>query len=195
MTKSKIENIREVLIYAPLGVFGFIKDNAPIVFSIFVSRGKTDVGATSTNTQSSSDTENVIQDDSLIGKTKPLIKSRIGDMTSDITKSKEILFSSIGALGFVKNNASIFNSTFSQQGKNKVEETTKVAKEKLRKPNTKDEDVESGLQSEEDFESSSSEVSIADKAISCAVSASETVIATAFSTTQSVFSKFKNLVR
>ena len=46
MEKSNIEKAKELFIYAPLGAAGFVKDNAPTFFSMFVSRGKRDAGKT-----------------------------------------------------------------------------------------------------------------------------------------------------
>lgn len=43
MEKNNIEKARDLFIYAPLGAFGFVKDNAPTFFSMFVSRGKRDI--------------------------------------------------------------------------------------------------------------------------------------------------------
>lgn len=46
MEKSNIEKAKELFIYAPLGAAGFVKDNAPTFFSMFVSRGKRDAWKT-----------------------------------------------------------------------------------------------------------------------------------------------------
>jgi hypothetical protein len=46
MEKNNIEKAREIFIYAPLGAFGFVKDNAPTFFSMFVNRGKRDISKT-----------------------------------------------------------------------------------------------------------------------------------------------------
>lgn len=43
MEKSNTEKIKDFLLYAPVGAFGFVKDNAPTFFNMFVSRGKRDV--------------------------------------------------------------------------------------------------------------------------------------------------------
>lgn len=43
MEKSNTEKVKDFLLYAPVGAFGFIKDNAPTFFNVFVSRGKRDV--------------------------------------------------------------------------------------------------------------------------------------------------------
>lgn len=46
MEKSNIEKAKDLFIYAPLGAAGFVKDNAPTFFSMFVSRGKRDASKT-----------------------------------------------------------------------------------------------------------------------------------------------------
>lgn len=46
MEKSNIDKIKETLLYAPVGALGFVRDNAPTFFSMFVSRGKRDVTKT-----------------------------------------------------------------------------------------------------------------------------------------------------
>lgn len=43
MEKSNAEKVKDFLLYAPVGAFGFVKDNAPTFFNMFVSRGKRDV--------------------------------------------------------------------------------------------------------------------------------------------------------
>lgn len=43
MEKSNIEKIKELVLYAPVGAFGFVKDNTPTFFNMFVSRGRRDV--------------------------------------------------------------------------------------------------------------------------------------------------------
>ena len=43
MEKSNTEKVKDLIFYAPVGAFGFVKDNAPTFFNMFVSRGKRDV--------------------------------------------------------------------------------------------------------------------------------------------------------
>ena len=43
MEKSNAEKVKDALLYAPVGAFGFVRDNAPTFFSMFVSRGRRDV--------------------------------------------------------------------------------------------------------------------------------------------------------
>ncbi len=46
MEKTNIEKAKDLFIYAPLGAFGFVKDNAPTFFTMFVNRGKRDASNT-----------------------------------------------------------------------------------------------------------------------------------------------------
>jgi hypothetical protein len=46
MEKNNIDKAKDLLIYAPLGAFGFVKDNAPTFYNMFVNRGKRDVSKT-----------------------------------------------------------------------------------------------------------------------------------------------------
>ncbi len=46
MEKSNIEKAKDVFVYAPVGAFGFIRDNAPTFYSMFVSRGRKEVTKT-----------------------------------------------------------------------------------------------------------------------------------------------------
>lgn len=138
--KSNLDRIKDVVYYAPLGIFTFLKENGPAFISMFASRGKIDAVKTSSNIKS-----DAVEDENLVqgprSKAVSAIKDNalMKDLSRDYKKRESILYSAVGALGFVKENAGNFGGMFTARGQQDVQASKAVAKEKIvsKVPSTK----------------------------------------------------------
>lgn len=156
--KSNLDRIKDVVYYAPLGIFTFLKENGPAFISMFASRGKIDAVKTSSNIKS-----DAVEDENLVqgprSKAVSAIKDNalMKDLSRDYKKRESILYSAVGALGFVKENAGNFGGMFTARGQQDVQASKATAKEKIvsKVPSTKKK-AEEGM-SDEKLESNQSD--------------------------------------
>ncbi|MFN8015086.1 MAG: hypothetical protein U0R17_00565 [Acidimicrobiia bacterium] len=105
MEKSNIEKIKEAVVYAPVGAFGFVKDNAPTFFSMFVSRGKKQITRTTFSTEDK--ISNTKEHGQMIAMGTPVVKEKADKLANEAkSKGQQIASFSIdaalGALNFVE---------------------------------------------------------------------------------------------
>jgi|GEM_PF-2959887 len=125
MGQSKIDQAKEIFIYAPLGAFKFLKENLPAYISVFASMGKTDIQPSVPD-----DSEPELQEPQKPTR-KQKIDSTVSEMTSDITKAKNLFYSAVGAFDFVKKSSPLVGGIVNERGKKKVTEQTQVIGEKV----------------------------------------------------------------
>lgn len=106
MEKSYVDRVKEALVYAPVGAFGFVKDNAPTFFTMFVSRGKREV--TKTTLSAEEKLNSTKEQGQMFAMGTPVMKTRADKIAGEAkSKGEEIAKMSvdvaIGALGFLEN--------------------------------------------------------------------------------------------
>lgn len=107
MEKSNVEKLKEALVYAPVGAFGFVKDNAPTFFSMFVSRGRRDV--TKTTMQAEEKLSSTKNHGQIVAMGTPIAKDKAENLATEAkNKGEEI---TDVALGLATSAFSFANST------------------------------------------------------------------------------------
>lgn len=106
MEKSNVDKLKDALLYAPVGAFGFVKDNAPTFFNMFVSRGKRDVAKTTMSAEEK--LFSTKEHGQIVAMGTPVMRSKADQIASEAkNKGEEIAHLSIdvalGALGFLDN--------------------------------------------------------------------------------------------
>ncbi len=119
MADSLIGKVKEFIIFAPRGALSLVRDTAPAVIALLVSRGKLDEAQSSHHAPGSP----VNPDED-----KSLVKKRMDAYTSDIQKSKNMLFNALGSVQIVKNNLPMVQSLTNAKGKQVAQENIATVK-------------------------------------------------------------------
>jgi hypothetical protein len=130
MGKSAVEQVKDIVIYAPIGLIKMVRNNASTVLALFANQGKP---APSRQPQP---VDLVPEDEDLDTKSraKKAVKKGVANMTSDITKQRSLLNTALGAAATLKDNASAlttFSTSFEERGKKEMDQKVQAMSEKL----------------------------------------------------------------
>jgi len=119
MEKSNIEKLKEALLYAPVGAFGFAKDNAPTFFNIFVNRGKRDFIKTTQNAEEKISTTK--EHGQIVAMGTPIAKSKAESIAYEAKNKGEDLAHvtidlALGAVGIFDSVIKSVTSSISSSG-------------------------------------------------------------------------------
>ena len=126
MPQSKIDQVKEILIYAPLGAFRFLKRNLPTYISAFASLGKVEQQRPAPTPEIELNKEDIVPPDR-----KQKARSTVSNMTSDISKAKNLLYSGVGALDFLNRSAPLVKGLVNESGKQSVEKRSQAIGDKV----------------------------------------------------------------
>lgn len=124
MGKSNSEKIKDALLYAPVGAYGFMRDNVPTFFSMFVSRGKRDVNKTTSKAEETISTTK--ERGQIVAMGSPIYKKQAEKIATDAkSKGEEVASFSIdvalSALGLVEGAFKTISSAIGSFNDNKPE--------------------------------------------------------------------------
>ncbi len=114
MEKSYVVRFMVALLYAPVGALGFLRDNAPTFFSMFVSRGKRDVTKTTMSAEEKLSTTK--EHGQFVAMGTPLMRTRAEKLTAEAKSRGEALAHTsldlaLGTLNFMENAVKALAST------------------------------------------------------------------------------------
>jgi len=179
--KSNVDRVKDVVIYAPLGIIGFVKDNAPAFINIVVAKGRSQ----------SEPEEEIIEEvvlDSYKAKFKHRFDKQASHLTSDLKKSKNIFYSVFGALGFVKDNAKNVEPLLNAKGQKNLHEVKSETKKSFFV--FKRAKIEPSIENVEETEESKN---IIESMKDLGVSTSKLIIGAGLSIANSAISKIKDV--
>lgn len=133
MEKSRFDQLKEIVFYAPLGVIKVIRANASTVFSLIVNQGKSATTSPVPNDEQSQ----ALVESSVPRDLRRKAREGVREIFSDARKQKEWAQSAIGSFGFIKDNMQPFSATFQERGKKDMDVAVGKMHEKIPKPITK----------------------------------------------------------